>query len=474
MKKALLTMALLLVPFLSLANIFEDGSVYMQEPVTTPTALINCSIGSNLIGTSTIQSLDPTPYQMDLSCVPVVTPYLETHPSHTSCTPSAAVSVDSSSTETNVVLKVSYPYKDFRGLCLSSTEVSSTYSVSSSIESIDEIEECDEGLIDYQSTNDGLKCFDASDAILGDSCNINDSPNVQVTDEKGCYTKSDRSMCSVTAVDVGGGNQVYQGSEGNCYADPQPDVTDNTALGEPNPDGTCTNNGGLLVCPEDPDNVCNESGSTYGGGSVNNCQSGCGYVNDAFQCYDEDTDSDGLPDYNDPDIDGDGVANADDLDADGDGQDDPINGDGNTGGGGEGLDLSPVVSELKKTNTKLDDVLKQFKPEPKPDDLDFTEQTESHKQAIIDYANKTPAELGYIVQFDKNQISGYRNFENAISENVSKCKTFEFGFPRLSYTMTTIDMCKVSEKVEPILYWIFAMLTIIYCLNQFSATIQGL
>lgn len=472
MKKVLLT-GLLLVPFFSLANIFSDGSISTVLEERTVETLINCGA----YGKVHLQGENHTSAAMIMACAPLAEAIWMSQDQFTQCNSSPGISW---------VTTDGIPHAEITHKLLNGTSVcydgvvTATRFISAGPESVADMSVCPPTGAPSNTyfVPDTNLCAIPEEIALFDSCNINDSPNVQVTSPTACYSKSDGSICSVAAVDVGGGTEVYQGSEGNCYADAKPDITNNDPLGEPPVGGGCSDMGGLLACPEDPENVCGESGSSYGGGSVNNCQSGCGFVNDAFLCYDIDTDSDGLPDYNDPDIDGDGIANGDDLDADGDGKDDPINGgDSGTGTGdgtGGNLDLGPVVSEIKKTNTKLDDILKQFKPEPKPDDLDFTEMTESHKQAIKEFANKTPAELGYIVSFDKNQISGYRNFENAINENVSKCTTFDFGFPRLPYTMATIDMCKVSEKVEPILYWIFAMITIIFCLNQFSATIQGL
>ena len=224
--------------------------------------------------------------------------------------------------------------------------------------------------LDIDSDGEPDKCLDPNQLVLQDSCDINDSPNLKVTETNACYTKPDGSQCSVTAVSVGSGassKQVYMGSEGNCYADPKPDISGNDPQGEPNQDGSCTNNGGLLACPEDPQNVCGESGSNYGGGSVNNCKSGCGYVNDAFTCYDTDIDDDGLPDYNDPDKDGDGIPNDTDLDADGNGKDDPINGgDGNQSGGGgvAQIDLKPVIDKLDKIEKSISETEVELIQEP--------------------------------------------------------------------------------------------------------------
>lgn len=302
-----------------------------------------------------------------------------------------------------------------------------------------------------EASTDFDACANPNTIPTYDTCNINDTPNVQVTDANACYTKADGSQCAVTAVDIGGGNQVYMGVEGNCYSDPQPDVTDNNPLGEPNPDGSCSNNGGLLACSEDPTNVCGDSGSNYGGGSVNNCQSGCGYVNDSFVCYDLDTDSDGLPDYNDPDIDGDGIANDEDIDADGDGQDDPIYGN-NSGGGGGGsvsvdIDLTPVVAELKKLNKNFekDNAFPEFGSDNQLEDLNNDYQTQ-----LEDFIAKGSEELGYVDEL----VLGNEAALSVLPSNDCSPYTLNIGG-----SSRTFDICPAAEKAKPILAWLVGMLT---------------
>lgn len=217
----------------------------------------------------------------------------------------------------------------------------------------------------YQPPEGLKKCFDIAQVQLVDSCNISSgnqylSNKVEVGKSSICHTQSDGSICSYNAVDIGGGNQVYQlDLEGDCYSEPKPDVVGSEQ--DLPSDSNCKDYGNkVLACQADPKDVCTGSGSTISGNEFNTCNQGCGYINNQFVCIDTDTDSDGLPDYNDPDIDGDGIKNEDDPDKDGDGKDDPINGDDQPSGGGGGgsttveIDLSPVVNELKKANSKLD------------------------------------------------------------------------------------------------------------------------
>jgi hypothetical protein len=319
--------------------------------------------------------------------------------------------------------------------------------------------------IDFDDDGEFDACADPSSIPLSDSCNINDSPNVQVTDANACYTKSDGSQCSVTAVDVGGGNQVYQGSEGDCYSDPKPDITGNPQQGTPPVGNECSNNGGLLACPEDPQNVCGDSGSQFGGGSVNNCQAGCGYVNDAFMCYDTDIDGDGLPDYNDPDIDGDGIANGNDLDADGDGQDDPLNGNGSTTGVGSSvgsvdIDLSPVVSELKKLNSQFDkQTLPTFDVEHSIDALNTAYDTE-----MKDITNMTSEEANYV----ENISFSSQGFFSSVPADGCSVYTIPVGI----FGNFSLDLCFVSAKVKPYLFYVFGFLTAFYVFITVNSTIR--
>lgn len=317
--------------------------------------------------------------------------------------------------------------------------------------------------VDTDSDGSVDTCANPNTIPLFDTCNINDSLNVQVTDTNACYTKSDGSQCSVSGVDVGGGNQVYMGSEGNCYTDPQPDVTGNNTLGNTPINEQCVNNGGLLTCPEDPANVCGDSGSNYGGGSVNNCQSGCGYVNDAFVCYDTDIDGDGLPDYNDPDIDGDGIPNGDDLDSDGDGFDDPINsGNGvGSGSGGSTIDLSPVVSELQKLNKNFDlKIVDAFNKDGKLEQLNTDRQTE-----LTDFFAQDSSSLGY--QDTLNLANS-----NALITTLPTEQCTNYSIPVGMFGDFKLDTCALSTKVQPLLTWFFGLLTAWYIFFTINRTLS--
>ncbi|MEY8216282.1 MAG: hypothetical protein RPR97_17575, partial [Colwellia sp.] len=274
MIKALLT-ALLLVPFFSHSeSIFNFDNTVSPDQITS----IECKAGTLVLGIAQGSSFDSCK-SIFMSRFMSPSPLKNLADADLLCSQGTPYWVDNK-------IKIEYSSRPYVGSTCTNKITSSTgYTVGL----VALVNTCPpEGntthsySIDMNEDSETDSCADPTEIPLFDSCNINDSPNVQVTEPDACYTKSDGSSCSVSAVDVGGGNQVYQGSEGNCYADPQPDVSGNPAQGDLPISEECVNNGGLLACPEDPSNVCGDSGSSYGGGSVNNCQAGCDYVNDQF------------------------------------------------------------------------------------------------------------------------------------------------------------------------------------------------
>ena len=343
MKNIILILALNLVPFFALADIFNDGTVSTQAPKVDDrceiTAVTNGTF-NHLIGSDCgVSATDICQaYWADNAYVDGTHPeyswrniyggwendngssYKELHCGKEEWSKGYwngnvwTKDSDSYGNQTNI----GYGQEQFAS-CPPDAYPSLTYPVTNS------------------ETGEVESCADPNQINLVDSCNVssgNTQLNITVTEQNGCFTQTDGSVCQYAAVDVGGGNQIYQMNlEGDCYSESYPSLDENGVIGELPSGGECVNNGGLYACPEDPETMCT-SGT---------CEEGCGYVNDQFVCYDIDTDGDGLPDYNDPDVDGDGIPNDDDLDADGDGQDDPINGDGTPS---VNVDLTPVVEGL--------------------------------------------------------------------------------------------------------------------------------
>lgn len=203
-------------------------------------------------------------------------------------------------------------------------------------------------------------CFSPLEIDQKDSCNFDSGYsmlNVSVTASQGCYSQPDGSVCMYSANEYQG-QQVYTlDLEGDCYGEVWPILDQNGALGDMPTSSECTSDSGLLICPEDPNNVCSST-STLDGSKSPDCQQGCGEINGQFVCVTKDTDQDGIQDYLDPDIDGDGVKNDDDLDSDGDGLDDPINQNG--AGNIQQVDTSSLEGEIRglgdKLGSKLDDI----------------------------------------------------------------------------------------------------------------------
>lgn len=216
--------------------------------------------------------------------------------------------------------------------------------------------------LDFDSDGKPDRCYSVKDADLFDSCDISTNDYLSmapVTHSTVCTTLPDGSMCQYSAVDVGGGHQVYQiDLEASCY-EPEPDAEFLDYINDLHPvpdynyqmgDYRCESDGGLLTCAEIPEDVTDPL--------TGEAPDGCGTIAGNYACVSGDTDGDSIPDYLDPDIDGDGIKNEDDLDSNGDGQDDVTRpGDNqNNGSGGSvnvDIDLAPVVNELKDINKSI-------------------------------------------------------------------------------------------------------------------------
>jgi hypothetical protein len=361
MNKIIIILALILAPFFSNAGFIIDPSspnfmlsqVTVEFPETYAYTIVDCRVGSNV----TIESLNPSNEAMIAACKGVWTDTI---------TSAANYCGELSWPEPK---RATYQFAKYGTNCDGQKlEGVTTFYDPVPLED-GNMKTCPpEGLEDYtysvydgEPSQDTLRgCAKPSELSLLDSCDsssVDTVLNVQVTDSQACMPMSDGSVCEYQSVDIGGGNQVYElNLEGDCYSDPKPDISGNPQIGQEPTSGQCTNNGGLLACSADPDLVCNSTNSTMDGGVISSCNpdnASCGYVNGSFVCYDSDTDSDGLPDYDDPDIDGDGVPNDEDLDSDGDGQDDPIS----SGGGGSGGDTTVNVDvDLSGVESRLDQI----------------------------------------------------------------------------------------------------------------------
>lgn len=211
------------------------------------------------------------------------------------------------------------------------------------------------------------RCYSEDELADVDSCPDNVSANSYVLPASAgaassiCSTPSDDlSSCHYNLSETG---DFYVASFENtqCYNGA---TTAQPYTPDPPPDGYCNSgDDGYLMCNENPSNVCDADG---------NCQSGCGSYSydgvEAFVCFSDDKDLDGVPDYSDTDIDGDGIPNSEDEDWDGDGLNDPEYGSGrdgssgtNTGGTGQtsgqtNINTSGIESRLDAIKDSIDGI----------------------------------------------------------------------------------------------------------------------
>jgi hypothetical protein len=482
MKKALFIVVLYLVPFFSFSNIFENGTIHLVSPKMDTVTEYQCSVGKHKDTKSTIQGEIPNTVEGRSQLIANCDDFLiERHniiiESGSYCQRQGVTVVgttDPSRRESEEKMR-----SFTNGYCQPGYLTNGSISKVTILQ-VTEGSSCPPNdypsyVAYYAPTEQDVKCYDPTQLDLLDSCSVssgNEYLSIPVTSPSGCYPQSDGSICKYDAVNVGGGNEYYAlDLEGDCYDNPEdlPELAGTPQ--DPPVDETCADYGnGVLACPEDPSNVCS-SGSSYAGGSVQDCQTGCGMVNDQFLCIDTDIDGDGLPDYNDPDIDGDGIPNGDDLDSDGNGTDDPINGGGGGGGGSElNLDLGPVINELKKTNESLDTIESSFKTDHglEPDGLNkdgrLDELNNDYQLDLEEFIAKGSTELGYTDKL----VLGNSSALSALPSNVCNPYSFHIAGQTLAF-----DVCPAAEKAKPILYWLVGMLTAWHIFFLINATLRG-
>lgn len=454
-------------------NIFLNGTIDMQSPKSEPSTEVTCKDYNTVVGKTSLQSSNPSQSQMWRACQPIMEPYFDSKPLAYGCE-----ATSSSWTDDRTYSRKYNSNSYCNGSEATRNDVLTSTGVSSVSESCPP-DQFPKYTSQYTTGDDSFLCYNPAQLQAYDTCN-SDSGNeyltIPVTSPKGCFTQPNGISCQYNAVDIGGGNQYYAlDYEGDCYSNDEqlPQLT-GTPQDTPVSDECVSFGGNVMGCPANPTDVCT-SGSSYGGGSIQDCETGCGMVNEQFLCIDTDTDGDGIPDYNDPDIDGDGIANDDDLDSDGDGVDDPISGGSNaggsgSGGGGQSIDLGPVVSELKKANQKLSTLEDSFSTDHglTPDGLDkndrITELNNDYKLQMENFIAKGSAELGYVDRVDFNNDG----FVTLVPNDGCTAYTIRVG----SIGEYSIDLCEVSARTNPILYWLFAFLTAFYIFIRVNTTLR--
>lgn len=328
-----------------------------------------------------------------------------------------------------------------------------------------------------------------------DTCDVN-SPWLPVGSNNSqfqCIEKEDNSRCRYEMKTANGQSWLQPSVEpDNCF------TGNGTSYEEPNPALTpptgndCQSIGnGITACPENPANVCDSNGL---------CQTGCGTVafggEEYFMCLSSDTDGDGLGDYADPDIDGDGIRNDEDLDRDGDGFEDPVypignnssqvqhqsnvetllaqiaqNTNGSGGGGSNPNGQSPTAQEIGES---VGEEVGEEIAEKLTEIGDFS--TTNFEQSVDTKISESNDSVNQFLQseesdltnaFDQSDFEGsYNNLKTALSP--TGC-TADISIP---FTSSKLDLCTPASKAQPFLYVIFAIATFIYCVRRIQTTVR--
>lgn len=479
MKKALVGAALLLAPFFSQSSIFENASGSLPSEETR---------------TCLKDGRDPQAVLEEVFQESLEQIQANTRPNHlanpTEVSPNGRVNY----TDTCTVYKtIEYEIHNSEGQLQGSTKIRK------SITGIFTMAPSCEGLGDntvlHTLQSGETRCFTPYSLADADSCSQGTGTEfdffISDSGAASCIKKSDGSSCpvlpdgSVTSNVTGNTTYFYKSatppSSSICYeslaAQPPPPDLPNI----PDEIGECSDFNGLSMCYENPLNVCDSNG---------NCPTGCGTLSAngqvGFVCTSQDTDNDGIPDYQDPDIDGDGIRNEDDLDSDGDGQDDPINPNytggfnqaslsgiegllsqiaqntsgGSGGGGTSGPSASQIGEEVGEKLTEIGDF-----------------STSEYEARIDAKSEQLQVKTDEFLQKDENDLSNAfdeSQFANDFTElksllAPSSC-TANIEIP---LTNSNLDLCTAAAKAKPFLWVIFAISTFIYCVRRIQSTARA-
>lgn len=499
MKKALLTMALLVVPFFSRANIFDTASNSVEPKIIQSCELSQTPQEKKAQWNNAVGHPRWIGNVKHNSAATGITSTGTRYPSDGYCEVTYRISYTTSEYDNNGQLVRSYTnYSESmngRSIIISGVPVEAPQCMNL---------DSSGGTANQENTylgkkSDGtFRCYTPQDLADADTCEEKNSDGLYEsfqTSESGvsCISKDDGSVCPVKKsfeITTSGGNTShfydYNPSQPqSCYqANNIGEESTPPFENEELPDvGECKLIGGYSVCGESPINVCDSNG---------NCSSGCGAVDvgdgPQFMCFSGDIDGDTIPDYLDRDKDGDGIINEDDLDADGDGVEDSIttgskvrsphqssveqllaqiaqNTSGGTGGGGgTGASASQIGESVAE---EIEDKLVE--------QADFT-GTE-FEQSINTKIENTDTSIDEFLQnnekdltnaFDESQFEGsYSSLKAALSPNACSA---QFGIP---FTSSNLDLCEPASKAQPFLYVIFAISTFIYCMRRIQSTARS-
>lgn len=500
MKKALLTMALLVVPFFSIASIYDTA-----QDVAVPKTIENCNTPQSpsehvaaYNAANNLPRTESTWYQDARRLVRIKNTYFDSSSDFCAVyyeyrTSGGTVNSDGSKNQT---------YNSVQQSQVNGTKVEAP-----SCLNLDE----DQGSSYSESHNvlgknsDGVPgCYTPQSLADADTCELKDADGLYesfISSESGvsCMEKSeDGSICPVkknfeiTSNASGNTSYFYEydanADPSTCYQQntvepPQPSPLEKDET-FPSNIGDCTVSNGINMCKENPINACDSNG---------NCLPGCGSIKfgeqQEFVCLSGDIDGDGIPDYQDRDKDGDGILNEDDLDSDGDGIEDPINTTPNTlrtphqssieqllgqiaqntsGGTGGGSGTGATASQIGESVAEEieDKLVEQADFSGSEFEQSINAKIESTDTAIEEFLENNEKDLTNA--FDESEFQGsFSSLKAALSPN--GCSA-QFGIP---FTNSNLDLCEPASKAQPFLYVIFAISTFIYCMRRIQSTARS-
>ncbi|WP_088212375.1 hypothetical protein [Shewanella sp. Shew256] len=296
-----------------------------------------------------------------------------------------------------------------------------------------------------------------------------------------CKTFEDGSRCAFSRVNQGSTPYYQPNLEKGCFGDAEqiPDYDKNTNEPQPQPE-QCVPYAGGYACAADPKNYCS---------SEFECVDGCGYVNGQFVCFRDEqctgascepapVDCTTVPDApvckeqqttpepsfceKNPTVEScqsgsnfckkNPLAPSCQLGGD--------NGGGNGGGGGFDftLDYDRLINGMKDAAKSLID------ESPIPDNTEMDKSLDDENKAVkSDYDSFL--EDGVFNEIKStSQRAVFSTLENIFPSGSANC-TFNMG-------EFNIEICSTAEKVRGLLYWVFAILTLIYLRHLFYSTIS--
>lgn len=347
--------------------------------------------------------------------------------------------------------------------------------------------QCDEVYnFQYDSNNDGIidRCYNPAELDNASKCSdLFNSGSILTSGSNTaplvCKTFEDGSRCAFSLVNQGSTPYYQPNLEKGCFGDAEqiPDYDKNANEPQPQPE-QCVPYAGGYACAADPKNYCS---------SEFECVDGCGYVNGQFICFRDEqctgascepapVDCTTVPDApvckeqqttpepsfceKNPTVEscqsGSNFCKKNPL-----APSCQLGGD-NGGGGGGGFDFTLDYDRL--INGMKDAAKTLIDESPIPDNTEMDKSLDDENKAIkSDY--DTFLEDGVFNEIKAtSQRTVFASLENIFPAGSSNC----------SFTMGefTIEVCSSAEKIRGLLYWVFAILTLIYLRHLFYSTIS--